>query len=57
MAEQLVNDGEIVTTESGVQLQCVSVRHEESAEGVRSNYEYIFREVNDISNNDEGAQV
>ena len=57
MSDQLVNDGEIVTTESGVQLQCVSVRFIETPEGVRSNYEYIFREVNDISKNDEGAQV
>lgn len=49
MAEQTVEDGAILTTESGVQLQCVAVRYQEDADGNRSKHEYTFRTVDDLN--------
>ncbi len=49
MADQKIEDGAVLTTDSGVQLQCTGVRYQENAEGERFNHEYLFRSVDDLN--------
>lgn len=48
MIEQTVEDGAILTTDSGVKLQCVGVRYQEEPDGTRHHYEYSFRSTDEL---------
>lgn len=48
MAEQIIEDGAVVTTESGERLVCTGVTYQEDAEGNRHSYSYHFRSKADL---------
>jgi hypothetical protein len=56
MAEQLIEDGTVITTDNGTELQLTGVRYEESPTGERSNHEYVFRSVADLTAEREAAE-
>jgi hypothetical protein len=48
MTEQLIEDGAVLTTEGGAEIQCVAARYEENPDGTRHSYQYIFRAKSEI---------
>lgn len=57
MAEQIVEDGAILTTESGSQLQCMGVRYQENEDGTRHHHEYIFRSTDELKSEREAEEA
>lgn len=57
MADQLIQDGAVLPTELGTELVCTGVRYQETPDGVRHNYEYIFRSKADLDSEREAAEA
>lgn len=57
MAEQIVEDGATLTTESGTELRCIGVRYQEDSDGTRHHHEYIFRSTDELESEREAEEA